>query len=178
MKICLCGSTRFMDQFHDANVYLSLQGIVVYSVATSTKGDFKPTEDQKIALDAVHLQKIHESDAIMVVGQQEDGSVYIGDSTRREMMYAAVFDKNIYFWDPSRQRADVSVKEFEEALKSAKTTTAEREEQRRRAEEKRKQMMESIGIGAPGNLEHDGTPDCPACKALEEGTSTDVAHTH
>ena len=126
-KICLIGSTRFMDQFNAANVALSLKGHIVYSVATSTKGDFKPTDDQKLALDLVHLQKIDESDVVMVVGREEDGSVYIGESTRRELMYADMKDKEVFFWIPGKENnIGGPVDAFETHLKSAAETTVAR----------------------------------------------------
>lgn len=93
MRITLCGSTRFMDEFHKANVELTLQGHVVYSVATSVKGDFQPTEEQKQLLDLVHLKKIDNSDAIFVIDQ--DG--YIGDSTRREILWAKLSNKKVIY---------------------------------------------------------------------------------
>lgn len=99
MKICLCGSTRFMAEFNRANVELSLAGHIVYSVATSTKGDFIPTEQQKTMLDLVHLRKIKESDQVIVVGRNPDGSAYIGESTRRELMWAAVWSIPVRFYD-------------------------------------------------------------------------------
>jgi hypothetical protein len=101
MKICLCGSTRFMDQFNAVNQLLTLQGHIVYSVAyaSSQHRNDGITDEQKIALDLVHLRKIMESDAIVVVGLQENGSMYIGDSTRREIMWANLWNKSTHFWD-------------------------------------------------------------------------------
>lgn len=161
MKICLCGSTRFMDQFHAANVALSLAGHVVYSVATSVKSDFQPTDDQKIALDAVHLVKIEESDAVMIVGIQEDGSVYIGDSTRREMMYARLREKPIYFYNPE-QRVLGPTSDFENDLKGAALTREEHEEQKR-AEEARRTQFESI-FRTDDDVDHSGDPEAPTAE--------------
>lgn len=159
MKICLCGSTKFMDQFHQANMALSLQGHVVYSVATSVHGDFKPTDDQKLALDMVHLRKIHESDAVVVVGRQEDGSMYIGESTRREILYANVWGKRIHFWDP-REDASGPFTDFVRDIKEASTTDAEVEEMKRKAREAQQVLFEKMGLSMG---EHTGQPDCPAC---------------
>ncbi len=113
MKITLCGSTRFMDQYHAWNRWLALQGHVVYSVATSVKGDFSPTDDQKETLDLVHLAKILNSDAILVInclrmpGQYKYNvdqvkwdlltEAYIGESTKREVKWAKMNHKeNMY----------------------------------------------------------------------------------
>lgn len=155
MKICLCGSTRFMNQFNEANVALSLAGHLVYSVATSTKEDFQPTEDQKIALDAVHLSKIEESDAVMVVGrQEEDGSMYIGDSTRREMMFARIRDKPIYFYEPGKPIKG-PVLDFEYDLTGAAETDAERQDQQAAAEARRREFVERFQTdGQPAETAH------------------------
>lgn len=91
MKITLCGSTRFADLFREANEKLSLAGHIVYSL-----GVFPPKEDvtaeQKEVLDLVHLRKIAESDAVVWV---TDESNYIGDSTRRELIWAHMLGKDI-----------------------------------------------------------------------------------
>lgn len=151
MKICLCGSTRFMDQFHAANVALSLAGHIVYSVATSTKGDFQPTEDQKLALDMVHLRKIDESEAIMVVGRQTDGSLYIGESTRREMMYARVKNKEVYFWnieDAEETLEGPASSGFSLDLERAAETTAQRDARHaKELEDRQKHFQKMLGGG-------------------------------
>jgi hypothetical protein len=142
-----------MDQFNAANVALTLAGHVVYSVATSTKGDFIPTDDQKLLLDMVHLRKIHESDMIVVVGRQEDGSFYIGDSTRREMMYAAVFDKEIVFYEPNGHAHGANC-EFEKRIKRAKQTDAERELLEKEREVRMSQMMGTFGLEVSPDAEN------------------------
>lgn len=161
MKICLCGSTRFMDQFHSANVMLSLMGHVVYSVATSTKGDFQPTEDQKTALDAVHFSKIDESDAIMVVGRQDDGTTYIGYSTRREIMYARLRDKAVFFYDP-RQEISGPFSQFQSDMALASETDAVREAARIEAEAQRREWEKTFQTDDEGQ---------PVPKAFEEVTN-------
>ena len=93
MKITLCGSTKFMDLYHEANRRLTLAGHLVYSVAVSVHGDWKPTEEDKAKLDMVHLMKIDASDAILVVS---DSTGYVGDSTRREIFYASLRGKHVY----------------------------------------------------------------------------------
>lgn len=174
MKVCLCGSTRFMDQFHAANVALSLAGHIVYSVATSTKGDFQPTEDQKLALDAVHLLKIQESDVVMVVGRQEDGSLYIGESTRREIMFARLNDKDVLYWQPEKELGG-PFKQFEIDIKAAAETSAERADRKAKADAKRRKFMEEMGLDVDKLDRHTGEPDCPACK---EDADEDEVHTH
>lgn len=115
MKITLCGSTRFMGQYHAWNRWLTLQGHVVYSVATSVKDDFKPTYDEKETLDLIHLVKILNSETILVInclrmpgdykynvsGEKWDllTEGYIGESTKREVKWAKLNRKKSMYTD-------------------------------------------------------------------------------
>lgn len=105
MKICLCGSTRFMEQFNAANQELTLAGHIVYSVAyaSSQHRNDGISVEQKIMLDLVHLRKIKESECVVVVGSNADGSAYIGESTRRELLWAAVWGIPVRFYDRETQ---------------------------------------------------------------------------
>lgn len=171
MKICLIGSTRFMDQFNEANVRLTLLGHIVYSVAmpSSRENSVELTPEQKVMLDAVHLQKIEESDAVVLVGEQEDGSMYIGESTRRELAYAEVSGKQIVFWRPENiENLDGPQTSMDKMLAAARGTKAEREarEAQRRADLER--MMGGIASQIVGEG-HTGLPDCPECAKDESG---------
>ena len=165
MKLCLCGSTQFMDQFHQAAVALTLKGHVVYTVATSVKGDFKPTDEQKMVLDAVHLRKVFESDAVIIIGRREDGSVYLGESTKRELMFATLWGKDIGFWDPEREVVG-PYNDFQAWVKEASITDSQRKEEKAKELARQREMMEKMGMIRPG---HTGTADCPEC-AKEEAT--------
>lgn len=111
MKICLCGSTKFKDDFVRINRMLSIAGHTVLTVASfgHQLGE-ELTEDEKIKLDLVHLQKILMCDAIFVVGIIKDlesthyGWPYIGASTRREIMWARMHDKGV-FYEPNNALA-------------------------------------------------------------------------
>ena len=101
MKIALCGSTRFRKEFESWNGKLGLAGHVVYSLscfgreaADLGKDEAMPlfSEEEKIILDLVHLRKIQESEAIVVINP---GS-YIGFSTKREIMWAIMLNKLVY----------------------------------------------------------------------------------
>lgn len=100
MKITLCGSTRFKDEFVRYNTELSLRGHIVYSIAWAKEDESSATPgvkmDEKVKqnLYLVHLGKILNSDAIVVVS---DGSNYVGDSTRREIVWAQMNGKMV-FW--------------------------------------------------------------------------------
>lgn len=111
MFITLCGSTRFIDRFHDANRRLTAAGHVVYSVCMVTsaeRGESGPLVSgrTKEVLDLVHLMKIANSQAILVVGwnaktdddggRLHDRTNYVGDSTRREITWATMNKKDVY----------------------------------------------------------------------------------
>lgn len=101
MRITLCGSTRFEPLFHEWNHKLAVAGHTVYSLslfgreASDTNKDDKKiiTEQEKITLDLVHLDKILNSDAIVVINP----AGYVGFSTAREIQWARMKDK-LVFW--------------------------------------------------------------------------------
>src|SRR5207253_390326 len=108
--VCLCGSTRFMDAFHDANRRLSLEGkivltveIVAYDGATDPQ---RADPAQKALLDELHLRKIDLADRVLVLNV----GGYIGDSTRREIAYATRHGKPLQYLvpAPSLTPADVA----------------------------------------------------------------------
>jgi hypothetical protein len=93
MVITLCGSTKFKDEFIEAQKQLTLLGHIVISV-----GLFGHSGDQEVwsnatkdMLDTVHKQKIDMSDAIYVVHPE-----YIGQSTASEIEYALLNGKRVY----------------------------------------------------------------------------------
>jgi hypothetical protein len=94
MVVTLCGSTKFKDTFIDQNKKLTKEGIVVLSVGWfSHAEDEKPTEDEKIILDVLHLRKIDISVAILVLNINQ----YIGESTKREIAYARSTGKSVWY---------------------------------------------------------------------------------
>lgn len=94
--VCLCGSTRFMTEFYDANMRETLAGRIVLTVGMSSKGDCQPTEEQKAELDALHCHKIDLADEILVLNV----GGYIGDSTRREIDHARRTGKLVRYLEP------------------------------------------------------------------------------
>ena len=94
--VCLCGSTRFMQEFYDANMRETLDGKIVLTVGMSSKGDCKPTDEQKVALDELHKRKIDLADEVLILNV----GGYIGDSTRSELEYAQKHGKRIRFLNP------------------------------------------------------------------------------
>lgn len=91
--VCLCGSTRFIQDFDTANVELTKRGFSVITISMClTKTDQGVEEDPELKefLDLIHLNKILRSDAVFVVG---DG--YVGASTKREIKWAQMQGKPI-----------------------------------------------------------------------------------
>ena len=93
--ITLCGSTRFKEQFLEAQKQLTLEGNIVISVGLfGHSGDDEVWADGvKKMLDDMHKRKIDMADAIYVINP--DG--YIGESTRSEIEYARRNGKEIMF---------------------------------------------------------------------------------
>jgi len=91
--ICLCGSTRFLAQFEEANKELSKRGLSVITISMCLPKNQQGNENEaalKELLDLVHLNKVMRSDAVFVVG---DG--YIGRSTAREILWAEMQGKPV-----------------------------------------------------------------------------------
>lgn len=84
--ITLCGSTRFKEQFLEAQKRLTLAGNIVISVGLfGHSGDNEVwVEGTKEMLDDMHKRKIDMADEIYVINV--DG--YVGASTRSEIEYA------------------------------------------------------------------------------------------
>ncbi|WP_394426897.1 hypothetical protein [Streptomyces sp. SGAir0957] len=91
--VCICGSTRFVEEMRAANRALTLAGVIV--VAPS-EVDGPVTEEQKTALAALHLHKIDLAERVLIVNP----GGYIGESTSREIAYAHATGKPISFTDP------------------------------------------------------------------------------
>ena len=96
--VTLCGSTRFKEQFIEAQKRLTLEGYIVISV-----GLFGHTGDEEVwkpgvkeMLDDMHLRKIDLADEIFVINM----GGYIGESTQREIAYASKIGKKVNYLEP------------------------------------------------------------------------------
>lgn len=97
--VVLCGSTRFYDEFQQANYDLTRAGKVVLSVgfhprATAERGHGEGVGHdtaEKAALDELHKRKIDLADRVLVLNV----GGYIGDSTRGEIRYALEHGKPV-----------------------------------------------------------------------------------
>ena len=100
--ITLCGSTRFKDEFTEAQKRLTLEGNIVISVGLfGHSGDQEVWENMdegtltktKEMLDDMHKRKIDMADSIYVINV----GGYIGDSTRSEIEYAKAHGKEVRY---------------------------------------------------------------------------------
>jgi len=96
--ITLCGSTRFKEQFLEAQKRLTLEGRIVISVGLfGHSGDDEVwTEGTKEMLDDMHKRKIDMADGIYVINV----GGYIGSSTRSEIEYARATGKTVEYLEP------------------------------------------------------------------------------
>jgi len=100
--VCLCGSTKFKDAFQEANMNLTLAGKIVLSVGAYMHAEnVGITQEQKVALDLLHLSKIDLADKVLVLNV----GGYIGESTEREIAYAISQDRELEFVEPLKGEA-------------------------------------------------------------------------
>lgn len=100
--ITLCGSTRFKDEFMEAQKRLTLEGNIVISVDLfGHAGDSEVWENMdegtltktKEMLDDMHKRKIDMADEIYVINV----GGYIGSSTKSEIEYAKKTGKAVKY---------------------------------------------------------------------------------
>lgn len=97
--VTLCGSTRFKQQFIEANYRETMAGRICISVGWFSHADaeiYAPTPEEKAALDELHKRKIDISDEILVLNV----GGYIGESTRGEIDYARAAGKGVRYLEP------------------------------------------------------------------------------
>lgn len=92
----ICGSTQFRAEMAAANRDLTLAGYLVFAPGVFAHDGDEITEEQKAALDLLHLRKIDMAELVFIVNP---GS-YIGESTRREIDYARRAGKDVQFLEP------------------------------------------------------------------------------
>lgn len=102
--ICLCGSTRFIEQFAIKTWELEREGNIVlgctllpmwYCKVPSHFGEATGTKEQ---CDALHLRKIDLADEILVLNI----GGYIGESTRNEIKYAEQTGKPVRYLEAAQ----------------------------------------------------------------------------
>jgi len=92
---CLCGSTRFMEAYQEANLKETLAGRIVLSIGCNTKDDsmLELSQGVKNRLDELHKRKIDMADEIFVLNV----GGYIGQSTKDEIAYAREQGKRVRY---------------------------------------------------------------------------------
>lgn len=107
--VTLCGSTKFKDEYMEAQKKLTLEGFIVISVGLfGHAGDSEVWEHMdegaktktKLMLDDMHKEKIDMADQIFVVNV----GGYIGESTWSEICYARMTGKRIMSLEPINER--------------------------------------------------------------------------
>ncbi len=109
--ICLCGSSKFVNQHHQVMMDETLKGAIVipmglYGHADYPKGAREATGDAdegvevKQLLDRLHFEKIDLADEIFVV----DLAGYIGNSTGREIEYAKRNGKRVRYYSKEYEK--------------------------------------------------------------------------
>jgi hypothetical protein len=106
---CLCGSSRFYDQFQQANYELTMRGEIVLSVGFYPRAQAQHGHGEgvghdsaeKTKLDELHKRKIDLADYVPVVS---DETGYFGESTKGEIRYAVEHGKPVRFTEPRAAR--------------------------------------------------------------------------
>ena len=92
--VCLCGSTKFKDEWEKAIMRETLAGKIVLSVAFYTHADgYSLAPRVKRFLDNLYLKKIDLADEVLVLNM----GGYIGPSTGREVVYAKLHRKKVRY---------------------------------------------------------------------------------
>lgn len=97
--VCLCGSTRFKDEYRAENRRPTMDGKIVISVGFFGHADgHEFTEREKEMLDELHKRKIDISDRVHVINV----GGYVGTSTRSEIEYARNRGVPVTFYESER----------------------------------------------------------------------------
>lgn len=104
--VCLCGSTRFVDEFNRQRQVLTVAGEIVLSIeiVTTQAREQDPQHSDpelKARLDELHKRKIDLADYVLVVSRE---SGYFGESTRSEIAYAIANGKPVEFAEPEAEK--------------------------------------------------------------------------
>jgi len=99
--VCICGSTRFIDEWNHWRQRLTYEGKIVLAIEIVTSQD-ATTDPQhadpgmKAMLDELHKRKIDLADRVFVLNV----GGYIGESTRSEIEYTKRLGKPIDYLEP------------------------------------------------------------------------------
>ena len=97
MVVCLCGSTRFMNEFFEVGWEFTLLDYIVLSEGVCKHAEHHGAEalgkDVAEKLIELHLRKIDLADMVFILNV----GGYIGESTRKELNYAKDMGKFIQY---------------------------------------------------------------------------------
>ncbi len=150
--ITLCGSTKFKDEFMEAQKRLTLAGNIVISVGLfGHSGDEEVWEGMdegtltqtKEMLDDMHKRKIDMADSIFVINV----GGYIGESTRSEIAYAKAAGKQVFYLE---EMAEETTQESEVPEGDSKQEFLGEKFLRNTAKIKLDFIMESLGTTLDG----------------------------
>ncbi len=95
--ICLCGSTKFKQDFERVAREQTLKGRIVLTRALFSKAEGETLDtEQRTLLQHLHRHKIKMSDEILVVNTGN----YIGKSTQSDIEYAKSLNKLVEYVEP------------------------------------------------------------------------------
>ncbi|MFF7459131.1 hypothetical protein [Kitasatospora sp. NPDC008115] len=106
--VTICGSTRFWEAIAEAAFHETAAGRMVLAPAVNMRdhhplwADPAAAATLKSRLDALHLAKITCADEVLVV---TDTTLYLGESTRREVLFAEAFEVPVRYWIAGLGRA-------------------------------------------------------------------------
>jgi hypothetical protein len=111
--ITLCGSTKFFIQYMEAARQLTFKGWIVLTCGSFGHSyhkdmDVAKTPEEFAAVKILHFVKIRKSQAIIVVHELDE--IYIGDSTKAEIVYAKVLNLPVLFFDGETFTGECEIK--------------------------------------------------------------------
>ena len=93
--VCLTGSTRFVDTYHEVNRQKTLDGEIVLSVGVFRYSEWlSPYQVHKLG--KLQDQKMDLADYLLVLNVNG----YIGDHTRNDIEYAKAQGKRVEYLEP------------------------------------------------------------------------------
>lgn len=93
--ITVCGSLKFKEIMQEEAEKLALNGYCVLTPIFPFNKDLKVKKKQLDSFKKAHFKRIELSDAIYVVNKDS----YIGDSTKLEIDYATILNKEIMYYE-------------------------------------------------------------------------------
>ncbi|MFD4659666.1 hypothetical protein ACFWP2_29025 [Kitasatospora sp. NPDC058444] len=161
--VTICGSTRFGEAMAEAAFHETAAGRMVLAPAINMRDHHPLWADPAAAaalksrLDALHLAKINCADEVLVV---TDTNLYLGESTRREILFAETLEVPVRYWIAGLGRAG--------------TTTLGATTTRKRADQGWKAAFDQLTAASPAGPDPD---DLIALAAVDLAVADHGFHT-